>query len=270
MMEKQAKKSIICQTNHKISKFKLFIITIITFYLSNINNCAVSISNISYREVNPVSTYDVFGSIRKNYICKDDNLNGNTLNDKNTKVQNLIFDPRILNKESGEIETYKEDKNIENFYNEFVKDVYISCLGNGLCNKESNKCECFKGYLTYFNSIIDYQTSLVRCNLKLKYQSTALFYATLISFGALHFYLGNVLLGICQLIFFLITLLLNVNIFYKGTIKLLEGNVNFNFYNISVIAMGCFFGFLCTCWYLLDIMFVASNTYLDNDGYNLI
>ena len=103
--------------------------------------------------------------------------------------------PRILTRELVDKET---DEKPINCTRESCPEDFGICL-------KSNRCSCFKGYITLDNP----KFGTTSCNYKQKSQLKAFLLEFLISFGAGHIYLENVDLGIIKMatIFIFVTLL---------------------------------------------------------------
>lgn len=187
-----------------------------------------------------ISNLNILQSLRYNYICNSD-----------LKVNNSYYD--IYN-------THKSNNK------QMINPIYLNCNGNGECNSDKTDCLCFKGYITYFQNIIEYKTSNQRCNYTLKYQSTALILAIILPFGFLHFYIGNIFIGVVQLLYFSTTIVLSTYSFFIVSTKSEYWSVR----SLSLFIISCVFSFFSFSWYILDIILVSTNTYLDKSGNELI
>ena len=155
-----------------------------------------------------------------------------------------------------------KDKELDKFFVE--KSIF--CNKRGQCNLDQDNCDCYKGYMTSFTSVLKFQQSDSRCNFKLSYNSIAVFLSCFLSFGSLHFYLGNYFLGMMQFGYFSSTLLLNVYCLYKISTKESSRSIIDSIARSPMCVFGCFNQILCYIWYLFDIIFVMSNLYIDYAG----
>lgn len=149
-------------------------------------------------------------------------------------------------------------------------DGAIQCSNAGVCSREKDECECFEGYQTFFVDYVDYIRNTPRCNYKSKKQLYALLCALFLSFGSVHFYLENRILGYIQLVVFTLMFIFNVIIVCRLSIKhlhkLTRPEVKSTFGYIIIITLSLLIFFF---WYGFDLIMVFSNVYKDNNNAHL-
>ena len=145
------------------------------------------------------------------------------------------------------------------------ENASLDCSNHGTCSND--KCNCDRGYQTFYKNYEDYLLNKPRCNYKSKNQLNALLFAVFLSFGSVHFYLGNNTVGILQLIVFSCIFIFNVANIIVLSVKHLkklrreEKKRSFNIILIMVI-----FGVLFAFWYLFDLVMVYMNIYRDSNN----
>jgi len=172
------------------------------------------------------------------------------------------------------IQSEKEENNNNydlNKINKFIcENPEIDCNNNGKCSDDKNFCICNEGYQTYFTDFSDYINNKPRCNYKSKKQLTALIFSLFLSFGSLHFYLGNKILGYIQLITFIFIFTFNSIFIYKLSIKHLHKLNRLEIKNsFTIILFIILFSFIFIFWYCFDIIMIYFNIYRDENNANL-
>jgi hypothetical protein len=176
---------------------------------------------------------------------------------------------------SQEIDLKKETQssgkfNISNFDVFECNDPLQDCSNNGECEEDKKDCICFHGYSTFFSNHTDHFTQAPRCNYKSKRQLYALVIASFISFGMVHFYLENYLIGYFQLVIFTFIFLMNCFLIIGLSMKHLKhttpAEMSHTLIQIITIA---FFTFVFILWYIFDIIMVISNMYRDGNNQEL-
>ena len=166
----------------------------------------------------------------------------------------------------------KENNNYDlNKINKFIcENPEIDCSNNGKCSEDKNYCICNEGYQTYFIDFSDYLNNKPRCNYKSKKQLTALIFSLFLSFGSLHFYLGNKILGYIQLLLFIFIFMFNSIFIYKLSIKHLHKLNRMEIKNsFTIILFIVLFSFIFGFWYCFDIIMIYFNIYRDENNANL-
>jgi hypothetical protein len=157
--------------------------------------------------------------------------------------------------------------NITNFKYFECFDSSKDCSNAGICTKENDNCLCFEGYKTVFESPEDYYSSKPRCNYNLKYQLYAITLSLFPSFGFLHFYLGNYIVGYFQFTFFVLIFIFNLGVITNLSLKHVKKVSNNEIR--GTFTLMCFVSFLsCLCflWYIFDILMVLFNIYKDGNN----
>jgi len=159
---------------------------------------------------------------------------------------------------------YMDTENEKILYNVFnCTDADVDCDGNGKCVK--NQCKCSDAYATE-------KGSTTQCTYKRKQQLAAfLLHIFLVSFGAGHWYIGNVGYAMGQLSLGVIIpigcsciVCIFLCIFTCGES---EGGLAGTGISAGVISAVCYFGLVI--WWIVDIVRFAENWYLDGNGYAL-
>ena len=147
------------------------------------------------------------------------------------------------------------------------ENATIDCSNHGICSNDTLKCNCEKGYQTFYNNYEDYLLNKPRCNYKSKNQLNALLFAVFLSFGSVHFYLGNSKVGIFQLIIFSSIFVFNVSNIIILSIKHLKklGREEVK-YSFNIIVIMVILAVLCAFWYLFDLVMVYMNIYRDSNN----
>ena len=146
-------------------------------------------------------------------------------------------------------------------------DPAIDCSGNGVCAENGLKCDCYRGYQTFYERYEDYLENKPRCNYRSKQQINALLFSLFLSFGSAHFYLGHSFIGSIQLLFFLFILVFNTIFIAKLSIKHIkkvnrdELKKSFNLIIIMIILSVLFL-----FWYLFDLIMIYMNIYKDSNN----
>ena len=147
------------------------------------------------------------------------------------------------------------------------ENATIDCSNHGICSNDTLKCICEKGYQTFYKNYEDYLLNKPRCNYKSKNQLNALLFAVFLSFGSVHFYLGNNTVGIFQLIVFSSIFIFNaaniIILSIKHLKKLRREEVKYSF---NVIVIMVIFGVVYAFWYLFDLIMVYMNIYRDSNN----
>ncbi len=156
-------------------------------------------------------------------------------------------------------------------YNHFeCNNSLDDCSHSGICDMEKLECTCFEAYKTVFKNPEDYFSNKPRCNYKMKRQIYAVILALFVSFGFLQFYLGNVILGLTQMVIFGLVTGINIYLITKVSIKHLKNQSQGEFRNtLSLSVMICFFSLICFFWYLFDVFMVLFNIYKDENNVEL-
>ena len=143
----------------------------------------------------------------------------------------------------------------------------IDCSGYGTCSSQGDECICIDGYQTHFVNFSDYISNKPRCNYKSKKQLYALIAAMFISFGSLHFYLGNYIIGYIQLGVFLIIILCNTVLISKLSIKHLKKLNRSEIKNsFSLIIIMILLSLVFLFWFVFDLLMVFFNVYKDKNN----
>lgn len=147
------------------------------------------------------------------------------------------------------------------------EDSLTNCSGNGVCNNEKDDCICFEYFITRFDEVSDFYSTKPRCNYKLKKQIYALALSLFLSFGQLHFYLDNYVIGYMQFFLFSFIFIFNVTMIVKLSLKHIK-KVNTEEYRetLSTTVIICFFVLVFFFWYLFDLFMVIFNIYKDSNG----
>ena len=167
-------------------------------------------------------------------------------------------------------ENTNNDYDLEKINKFICENPEIDCNNNGICSEDKNYCICNEGYQTYFTDFSDYINNKPRCNYKSKKQLTALIFSLFLSFGSLHFYLGNKVLGYIQLIVFVFIFVFNSVFIYKLSIKHLRKLNRMEIKNsFTIILFIMLFSFIFIFWYCFDIIMIYFNIYRDENNANL-
>jgi hypothetical protein len=146
------------------------------------------------------------------------------------------------------------------------KDALVNCSNRGVCNNDGDDCICFKGYITYFEDG-QYYSLRQRCNYQQKSQIYALVLSLFISFGSMHFYLGNHLVGYIQHIIFLSILVCNIFAIYKLSMKHMRPMSPVQLkQSLSIGVVITFSTFAFLMWYIFDIFMVIFAIYKDENN----
>lgn len=190
---------------------------------------------------------DLFKIIKSN---TNSNLNKNSTTNDNHPVFIPYFKQEVYNL-----------TNLEYFR---CEDSERDCSGSGVCSPEKDECICFEGYKTNFDRPQEYFSSKARCNYKLKKQIYAIILALFPSFGFLHFYLGNSLVGYFQMTLFLFVFVFNVVVLISTSMKHVKKVSQVEYRGtLSIMLFTCFLSVICFFWYLFDIFMVFFNVYKD-------
>ena len=139
--------------------------------------------------------------------------------------------------------------------NPFSKCTRENCPEEfGICLK-SNKCSCFKGYITINNP----KFGNTSCNYKQKSQLKAFLLEFLISFGAGHFYLENINIGLMKLI----TCLMFVTLLCFST-RCLRCFHNTKMEDIFPYLQSLFVLIFCV-WQIYDTFMIGMKNYTDGN-----
>ncbi len=146
-------------------------------------------------------------------------------------------------------------------------DSIVNCSNQGECNKYNDDCDCFEGFITHFDKIDDFYSEKSRCNYKQKKQLYAFVLGLFISFGFVHFYLGNNLAGYTQLFLFIIIFTFNIIAIYKLSLKHIK-QLNALQYkqSLSIGMIIGMFSFIFLIWYIFDIFMIIFNVYRDSNN----
>ena len=181
----------------------------------------------------------------------------------NSKTQrNLISED---NNKENELDSNNGEYDLRKLVKFNCTDSAVDCSGNGVCSENGLKCDCYKGYQTFYENYEDYLTNKPRCNYKSKQQINALLFSLFLSFGSAHFYLGHSLIGIIQLLFFSFVFIFNVTFIIKLSIKHIKKmdraqvKTSFNLIIIMIILSVLFL-----FWYLFDLIMIYLNIYRDS------
>jgi hypothetical protein len=163
-----------------------------------------------------------------------------------------------------------EKYNVTDFPPFHCLNPIITCNNQGKCNDQKDDCECFEGFTTNFPSPSQFFTTTTRCNYKMKKQLYALVLSLFISFGFVHFYLGNYIIGYVQLIVFLFIFIFNVSLIVLLSTKHLKKVSQSEFKkSLSYILFISFLAFVFLFWYLFDIFMVIFNLYKDGNSIHM-
>jgi hypothetical protein len=164
----------------------------------------------------------------------------------------------------------------EELYNVSKMEIFrcenpiTDCSNAGVCNNEKDECICFEGYKTVFLNVEDYFSYEPRCNYKLKKQIYAMVLALFISFGFLHLYLGNYIIGYIQMILFFIIFVFNIYMIVNLSLKHVKKVSRLEYKNsLALMIVICFFSLIFFFWYLFDIFMVLFNIYRDSNNVDL-
>lgn len=161
----------------------------------------------------------------------------------------------------------QEVYNITNFTYFECLDSSRDCSNAGVCTKENDNCICFEGYKTVFEVLEDYYSNKPRCNYNLKYQLYAITLSLFPSFGFVHFYLGNYIVGYFQFTFFLLVLTFNLVVIINQSLKHVKKVSHTEIRGtITIMCFICFLSFICFLWYIFDIFMVMFNIYKDKNN----
>ena len=159
-----------------------------------------------------------------------------------------------------------ESYNISQIENFKCEDPSVNCSGFGICNMEKDDCQCFQGYATVFD-FDDFFENRQRCNYKLKKQIYAISLALFLSFGFAHFYLGNFVIGIFQMLTFIFIFVFGIYVTVRLSIKHTKNVTNNEFKrSLTAIVMVCFFSLVFLFWYMFDIFMILFNAYRDSNN----
>lgn len=165
------------------------------------------------------------------------------------------------------IKHFNEEHDLAKIEKFACEDPKRDCSGNGICSSDGDECLCFDGYQTYFNDFDDYVKNRPRCNYKSKKQLTALLLGTFLSFGSVHFYLGNYIVGYIQLFLFLLILGFNTMVIAMLSIKHLKklnrSQIKDSFSFCIVITL---LSFVFLFWFTFDLIMVFFNLYKDGNN----
>lgn len=146
-------------------------------------------------------------------------------------------------------------------------DSIKDCSNHGECDTNKNDCICFHGYSTYFSNYTHHFTQNPRCNYQVKKQLYALIIASFISFGMVHFYLENYLIGYFQLSLFTLICLINSFLIVKLSLKHLKSNSESQLSSTMIqIILIIFLSFVFILWYIIDIIMIITNMYRDSNN----
>lgn len=150
---------------------------------------------------------------------------------------------------------------------EFVcNDPIIDCSNRGECNIDQTDCICFEGFITRITNYTDLYGNKPRCNYKAKKQIYALVLSLFLSFGSVHFYLGNTILGYTQLTLFTLIFIYNVlNIINLSLKHIKKTNSNEIKMSISIVITMFCLSFIFFIWYIFDAIMVIFNIYTDKN-----
>ena len=163
-----------------------------------------------------------------------------------------------------------EEYNITHFNYFNCTNSISDCSNSGQCSTDKEECLCFEGYQTMFENLEDYFSNKPRCNYKVKKQLEAFILALFFSFGSLHFYLGNYIIGYIQLFLFLFILFFNVAMIINLSIKHLKKLSPIEYRSsLSNSLFICFFASIAFFWYIFDVFMVLFNIYKDDRNIDL-
>lgn len=172
----------------------------------------------------------------------------------------FINSTRVLEEETYNISRLERFK---------CEDAVIQCSGQGICNNELDDCICFDGYATVFD-FDDFVANKQRCNYKLKKQIYAIAFAIFLSFGSAHFYLGNYLIGIFQMIIFVLIFSFGTFMTVRLSMKHTKSVTNTEFKrSLKSMVMICFFSLIFLFWYMFDIFMILFDAYRDSNNIEL-
>jgi len=158
----------------------------------------------------------------------------------------------------------KEQFNMSHYILFLCSDSIKDCSNHGECDSENKDCICFHGYSTFFSNFTNHFTQIPRCNYKVKKQLYALVIACFMSFGMVHFYLENYLIGYFQLSLFLLIFLINSFLIVKLSLKHLKNNSESQLSSTMIqIIVIIFLSFVFILWYIIDIIMILTNMYRD-------
>lgn len=150
------------------------------------------------------------------------------------------------------------------------REPIIDCSNNGICFSNNMDCDCFPGFTTIFIDLNKFYQQNPRCNYKRKSQFIALCLSLFISFGSLHFYLGNSVLGVFQLILFASIAIFNISMIVYLSIKHIgKYNTLVLIQTANSLIVVYFFNFIMFSWWILDIWLTILNIYVDSNGVGL-
>jgi hypothetical protein len=159
-----------------------------------------------------------------------------------------------------------ESHNITDIIYFKCRESIIDCSNRGVCNKDGDDCDCFNGYTTYFADKV-YYIQRPRCNYQMKNQIYALVLSMFITFGSMHFYLGNFIVGYIQIIIFFFTLVFNIAAIYRLSIKHTRPLTPIQLkQSLSMGVLIAFSTFVFFMWYLFDIFMVMFAIYKDENN----
>ena len=183
-------------------------------------------------------------------------------------IQQLLIIQVLLqtqtDKDNLSSETFNTSKLVLFGCNNPIKD----CQNHGVCEADRKDCNCFNGYSTYFTNYTNHFDQVPRCNYKLKKQLYALVIASFLSFGMVHFYLENYLIGYLQLILFMLIFITNIFFTIRLSLKHIKStSPNELRSSLIKVILVLFFSFIFLLWYTFDIIMVILNMY--RDSYNM-
>lgn len=252
------------------------------YFLLLINIFSITYQISSEFQINPITQEKIITEIQTKYICKNPDFfvdfeNNFSLpySDQNLKYDNKLFklefnfdnlismidNEKLLKPLSCNY--YKSDKGE-------ISDFEYSgiCYQKEILGNRNIDCQCFRGMKTEFKNLEDFYQSNNRCNFKKKKLSTALFLSLFISFGALHFYLGNFICGFLQFFTFLFNIIYSVYNLYHVSIKSLKKRRTNN-YSYTDLWICFLINSFCFAWYLIDASFLVNKIYTDSNGVDL-
>jgi hypothetical protein len=161
---------------------------------------------------------------------------------------------------------YSESHNITDIVYFRCNDSIIDCSNHGICNNDQDDCICFGGYISYFEDG-NYYTDKARCNYKQRNQIYALALSLFVTFGSMHFYLGNYIIGYIQMILFAVILTYNIIAIYYLSVKHMRPLTPIQLKQSLCVGMFIIFScFLFLMWYLFDTFMIIFGIYRDENN----
>jgi hypothetical protein len=170
----------------------------------------------------------------------------------------------------GNTQSFSEIYNITNLKYFKCQSSKIDCSNAGICTNDKEDCTCFDKFKTVFEQPEDYFSNRPRCNYNQKLQLYAIILALFISFGTMHFYLGNYVIGVIQTLLFVSILILNIALILRLSMKHIKTVAQVEYrHTMSTVVIMCLLALICFFWYLFDIFMLLFNVYKDSNNVEL-